>query len=213
MDHNSLGTNFCGLAMEGVWGCFDEFNRITLDVLSVITTMIKDILDSIKKGNGAVNIGDAPAFIAKPNTGLFITMNPGYAGRTELPDNLASLFRPVAMMVPDFFAIVKMILMSKGFQKNEELARKIVSVYDLMKRQLSRQDFYDFSTRAVKSCVLACGNIKRKEPNQDEVKIVLKAIRDMNLPKLVFEDVALFDNLFMDLFPEIEEPEIDNDAV
>jgi len=42
---------------------------------------------------------------------------------------------------------------------------------------------------------------------------VLKAIRDMNLPKLVFEDVALFDNLFMDLFPEIEEPEIDNDQL
>ena len=212
MDHNSLGTNFCGLAQEGAWGCFDEFNRITLDVLSVITTMIKDILDSIKKTNSAVTIGDA-SFIAKPNTGLFITMNPGYAGRTELPDNLASLFRPVAMMVPDFFAIAKNILMSKGFQKNEELSKKICTVYDLMQRQLSRQDFYDFSTRAVKSCVLACGNIKRKEPNQDEVKIVLKAIRDMNLPKLVFEDVALFDNLFMDLFPEIEEPEIDNDAL
>ena len=83
-------------------------------------------------------IGEAPAFLAKPTTGLFITMNPGYAGRTALPDNLASLFRPVAMMVPDFFAIAKNILMSKGFQKNEELAKKIVTVYDLMQRQLSR---------------------------------------------------------------------------
>ena len=65
MDHISLGTNFCGLAMEGAWGCFDEFNRITLDVLSVITTMVKDILDCIKKGSGGVSIGDASTFMAK----------------------------------------------------------------------------------------------------------------------------------------------------
>jgi dynein heavy chain len=210
MDIVSLGKIFAGLALSGAWGCFDEFNRIQVEVLSVVASQVQTILDAIRKKEASTPFGELSIQV-QPETGLFITMNPGYAGRSELPDNLACLFRPVAMMTPDFNAIAKITLMSEGFKQNELLAKKVVTIYALMKKQLSKQDHYDFGMRAVKSVLMASGRVRRERPDTDEIGVMIKAIRDMNLPKFVADDVLLFDNLFIDLFPDCDEPENAND--
>ncbi|XP_062979874.1 dynein axonemal heavy chain 11 [Elgaria multicarinata webbii] len=205
MDYKSIGNIYKGLVQTGAWGCFDEFNRISVEVLSVVAVQVKTIHDAIRnKKKQFLFLGENITLEA--SVGIFITMNPGYAGRTELPENLKALFRPCAMVVPDIELICEIMLVAEGFVDARLLAKKFITLYTLCRELLSKQDHYDWGLRAVKSVLVVAGSLKREDKNRPEDQVLMRALRDFNLPKIVTDDIPIFMGLISDLFLALDVP-------
>jgi len=210
LDYKFMAKFFCGLCQCGAWSCFDEFNRINIEVLSVIAQQMISIQNALRT-IPADEPGTTFNFVGKEikifkTFGCFITMNPGYAGRTELPDNLKVLFRPVAMLIPDYTMVAEVMLFSEGYNDAKTLSVKFIKLFKLSSEQLSQQKHYDFGMRAVKSVLVMAGGLLRANPDLSEDVTLIRAMRDSNIPKFLTDDVILFQALISDLFPGREIP-------
>ncbi|MES1911448.1 MAG: hypothetical protein MHM6MM_003872 [Cercozoa sp. M6MM] len=243
-DLQAMGRIFTGLCQVGAWGCFDEFNRLHEQILSSVSQQILAIQTGLRQRrqhseDGQLEKQQEPQRITllnkqvllHPDVGLFVTMNPGYAGRSELPDNLKSLFRPLAMIKPDKRMIAQVMMFSQGFETAESLAHKVVLLFELCRDQLSAQSHYDFGLRALKSMLRSAGALKRQfhasadcDPETDrfaalrgrsaslaEVErfMLLRALQSTVTPKLVASDVVLFESLLATVFPERPDTSLD----
>jgi len=206
MDYKSMGQIFKGLSQAGAWGCFDEFNRIDISVLSVVSTQWKCILDAIRGKKMRFVFEDEDIMLChSPFCSAYITMNPGYAGRTELPESVKALFRPCAMITPDMDLICEIMLMSEGYSMGKVLAKKFMILYRLSEALLSPQKHYDWKLRAVKTTLNVAGGMLRADRESPEDRVLLRALRDFNLGKLVADDVGIFVGMIDDLFPKQRE--------
>ncbi|XP_046821789.1 dynein axonemal heavy chain 2 [Vespa crabro] len=212
LDYISMGRMFSGLAQTGAWGCFDEFNRINIEVLSVVAQQILSILTAVSQKLQRF-VFESKEIRLISTCGIFITMNPGYAGRTELPDNLKSMFRPISMMVPDSSMIAEINLFGEGFQETRVLARKVFTLYTLAQQQLSKQYHYDFGLRGIVTLTRYAGWKKRLHPNLADDEVIILAMKDMNVAKLTSNDLPLFLGITTDLFPTVDVPTVDYEEI
>ncbi|KAJ5340789.1 hypothetical protein N7541_009913 [Penicillium brevicompactum] len=203
-DFQAMGRIFLGICQVGAWGCFDEFNRLEERILSAVSQQIQNIQIGLKNNSDGDKsqidlVGRRLA--VNSNTGIFITMNPGYAGRSNLPDNLKKLFRSVAMSKPDKELIAEVMLFSQGFKQAKPLSKQTVPFFDHCASRLSKQAHYDFGLRALKSVLVSSGGLKRARlANADgelgpddiiEPQIIVQSLRETIAPKLVREDVEI----------------------
>ncbi|XP_041988681.1 dynein axonemal heavy chain 2 isoform X2 [Aricia agestis] len=212
LDYKSMAKCFSGIAQSGCWGCFDEFNRINIEVLSVVAQQILSILQALSLHQKRFTF-EGTEIKLEANCGIFITMNPGYAGRTELPDNLKSMFRPIAMCVPDSLIIAENILFSDGFNAYKVNAKKVFTLYQLASQQLSKQEHYDFGLRSMVALLRYAGTQRRAHPNLPEQEMAILAMRDMNVARLTAKDVPLFDGIMQDIFPDVVIPTLDYEVL
>ncbi|CAD7967000.1 unnamed protein product, partial [Amoebophrya sp. A25] len=210
IDYKMMAKLYSGVCACGAWTCLDEFNRISIEVLSVIAQQLICIRQALLSGATEFMFENCMLRL-KHTAGVCITMNPGYAGRTELPDNLKMLFRPVAMMVPDYTLIAEIMLFAEGFQAAKRLSGKFTNLFKLSSEQLSQQDHYDFGMRAVKSVLVMAGTLlkRAKREQQQEDIILIRAMRDANVPKFLADDLPLFEAIVRDLFPGIDVPPVE----
>ena len=228
MDYRTMGDIFKGLAASGSWGCFDEFNRLVPEVLSVCSVQYKCVTDAQKRkanlpGRGLEYVdadgekheaiqnwkftaADGVEMPLEEGCSGFITMNPGYIGRAELPESLKALFRPITVMVPDRQLIMENMLMAEGFVEAKMLAKKFASLYYLLEDMLSPQTHYDWGLRAIKSVLVVAGSLLRAEEGQDESDVLFRALRDFNIPKIIAADMVIFMGLLSDLFLGVDPP-------
>lgn len=202
-DFQAIGRLLFGICSIGGWGCFDEFNRLNSNILSAVSSQIETIEFGIRAGSRSVELLDKKSKLVN-DTGIFITLNPDYTGRAALPDNLKKLFRSFSMQRPDAEVITEVLLRARGITNAKELSIKVVQFFQQLKSRVSPQQHYDFGLRSLKNTLEHAGNVRKKTPSGiNDISVILKSSNEILLPRLVLEDIEIFNQIQLEVFGQV----------
>ena len=115
---------------------------------------------------------------------------------------------PHLCTLPHRFLTPSHLQAGEGFVESKVLAKKFTAMYLVCKELLSKQMHYDWGLRAMSGVLRIAGGMKRGDPEKSESQILMRAMRDTNLPKFVQADFGIFLYLINDLYPKLECPAI-----
>lgn len=205
-DFQAVGRLLSGICQIGGWGCFDEFNRLNKNILSAVSSQLVQIEFGLKYKSKNIELLDKRIPLIE-GTGVFVTMNPGYSGRSELPENLKKLFRSFSMVKADSVLICKVLLAAGGFTEADCISHKVVEFFEELNSRVSTQKYYDFGLRSLKSTLENAVIILNKDSSygSNQLGVIVKSLREMLLPRLTINDSVIFGNSVDQFFPNIKE--------
>ena len=170
---------FKGLAQCGGWACFDEFNRINIEVLSVVAQQVISIQLGLRQHLSEVEFA-----------GKMIRLQPHSESsspwiQVRRPDRSAR--QPQGTLSarvndgPGLRAGDEVMLFAEGFVEAKALSRKMVRLFKVSSGQLSQAKHYGFGMRAVKSVLSMAGARKRPKRKQSEAMVLVQAMCDSNV--------------------------------
>ncbi|EFA11266.2 Dynein heavy chain, cytoplasmic-like Protein [Tribolium castaneum] len=184
-----------GVASNGSWLVLEEFEKIQLDVCSILSQEIFKISTALKGALDVVVLNSTHIDINK----CFICCT--MTRPKDLPESFKILFRPLALTLPDIHIIAQVSLLSSGYESSVKLGRKIVNVHSLM-RDLLPLSKLDFGLRAINEILNTCARFFCTEKNEEE--IVDLSIRHVTIPKLSTTEMGVFDNILRHIFPSVK---------
>lgn len=211
-DAVSVGRILAGVCRTGSWVCFDEFNRLSAGILSSTSNQLAGLQSAIASGAKSISnfYGGLEKIRIENGVAVFVTMNPTYSGRRELPGNLTTLFRPMAMTRPDSVIIAEVSLLAQGFASAFTLSAKLVGCFGGFLELLPDRPHYDFGLRSLKSAIKAAGQLRQAPQNPDSVLDVarveegsmIQALIETVKPRITPDDVNLFERQMKLTFPD-----------